>query len=143
MRVVVGQSVARVLAGFLASAAVAGAFVCAVAVTQPGAGPAPRWPGSDAAPARSSLRLPAPVPQADVVRAAIALRAPVAAARPSAAPVRSRAARPVSAAPQQSSALPKTPGPRLPALPQAELPAIPSVPAPEVPTPTPAPATQR
>jgi hypothetical protein len=40
----VGTSVLRVFAGLLASAAVSGAFVCAVAVVKPGAGPAPSWP---------------------------------------------------------------------------------------------------
>jgi hypothetical protein len=54
----VGSSVLRVFAGLLASAAVSGAFVCAVAVVKPGAGPAPHWPT-----AKSARAVPMPLPR--------------------------------------------------------------------------------
>src|SRR3954464_2318990 len=84
----VGYSVVRVLSAFFASAAVAGAFVCAVAVVKPGAGPALQRPGSapsaaEPAPAlhlrdvlrvdvKSAIALPTPLP-------AVAPRVPAAA----------------------------------------------------------------
>jgi hypothetical protein len=59
----VGTSVLRIFAGLLASAAVSGAFICAVVVVKPGAGPAPTWPAAKTVPAKP-LPMPEPAVQA-------------------------------------------------------------------------------
>jgi hypothetical protein len=137
----VGTSALRVLAGLLASAAVAGGFVCAVAVVNPGGGPAPRWPASRSSQA-ASLSMPRVAPgPADRARAftpvltpSPAVTARVPAARPRAATV-TPAAAPVVSTPAPAAS---QPAPAAPARPTP----TPAAPAPADPTPAPAPTPQ-
>ena len=130
-----GYSIPRVLAGFLASAAMVGAFVCAVLVIQPLAGGEPRWPDrlSEAASAET-LNVPVPSPRADVVPAARAL-AQAAVARVAVPRVVHRAAKPAlrERVPIDRAGAPpaRTPAPARPASPAEVLSAAASPAAPQ------------